>query len=119
MYLYPSRATRAVSAPKMTMPIHGVWTPMMRLTAWPDRTAPVEAKPMYMSTTSTSGMIAPMMPNWAREEIICGRPSCGPCAECSAMTIPPMMLPMSRPMIAHSASAPKTTARAPSTIAVI
>jgi hypothetical protein len=35
------------------------------------------------------------------------------------MTIPPMMLPMSRPMMAHSASAPKTTASAPSTIAVI
>jgi hypothetical protein len=29
------------------------------------------------------------------------------------------MLPINRPMIAHSASAPNTTARAPSTIAVI
>ena len=35
------------------------------------------------------------------------------------MTVPPTMLPISRPMIAHNASAPKTTASAPSTIAVI
>ena len=43
----------------------------------------------------------------------------GPCAECSAITTPPATLPISSPMIAHSGSAPNTTASAPSTIAVI
>ncbi len=46
----------------------------------------------YLPTTNTSGTTAPYTPNWARFEIICGRPSRGPCAECSAITMPPKTL---------------------------
>ena len=87
--------------------------------AWPESTVPVAAKPRYISTTSTSGKAAPLTPNCTRLEIICGKPRRGPWAECSAITMPPRILPMSRPMMAVIASAPNTTAKAPSTTAVI
>ena len=58
---------------------------------------PPAEKPTYIRHTSTSGIIAPYTPNWTRLEIICGRPSCGPCAPCSAITAPPRDLAEQQP----------------------
>src|SRR6478736_2696656 len=112
-------ASRAVAAPKMRIPTAGVSTPSMRLMACPERTVPVEANPTYIRMTSASGITAPYTPNCDRLEIIWGSPSLGPWAEWRAMTAPPSTFPTSRPTMAQKASAPNTTARAPSTMAVI
>lgn len=119
MSLYPVTAMNAVSNPKITMPSSRLSMCRIFEIACPASTVPVAAKPRYIRIASSSGTTAPRTPNCARLEIICGRPSLGPCAECSAMTAPPAMLPISRPRIAHSASAPNSTASAPSTMAVI
>ena len=87
--------------------------------ACPERTVPVEANPTYIRMTSASGITAPYTPNCARLEIIWGSPSLGPWAEWRAMTAPPSTFPTNRPTMAQKASAPNTTARAPSTMAVI
>jgi len=57
--------------------------------AWPESTVPVAVKPRYIRQTSTIGIAAPYTPNCTRLEIICGRPSLGPCAACNAITPPP------------------------------
>ncbi len=88
-------------------------------TAWPASTLPLAKKPTYITITSSSGMIAPFTPNCARDWIICGRPSFGPCAECRAITAPPSRLPTARPTTDQKAPPPKTTASAPVTTAVI
>lgn len=74
---------------------------------------------MYIRHTSTIGIIAPYTPNWTRLEIICGSPSCGPCAPCSAITAPPISCPSSSAISDQNTSPPSTTASAPVTIAVI
>ena len=50
-------------------------------------------KPKYMNTTSATTKMAPMDPNCPRLCTICGTPSCGPCAACSAMKMPPTRFP--------------------------
>ncbi len=50
-------------------------------------------KPTYMAAATTTITSAPITPNCARLWIICGTPSCGPCAECSAMKTPPTSWP--------------------------
>ncbi len=87
--------------------------------AWPASTVPVALKPTYITQTSTSGITAPNTPNCTRLEIICGRPSLGPWAPCSAITTPPNICPMSRPISDQNTSPPSTTASAPVTMAVI
>ena len=86
--------------------------------AWPASTVPPAEKPTYITQTSASGMIAPYTPNCTRLEIICGRPSCGPCAPCSAITAPPIICPISKPTSDQNTSPPSTTASAPVTTAV-
>ena len=103
----------------MMMPVEADSKPKILLMACPESTVPVAAKPRYMMIIMISGRAAPLTPKRMRLEIICGRPSRAPCDECSAMTAPPTTLPMNRPMIADSASEPKTMASAPSTTAVI
>ncbi|MNI92522.1 hypothetical protein D3C73_1503300 [compost metagenome] len=76
-------------------------------------------KPRYIRHTSTIGIAAPYTPNCTRLEIICGNPSFGPWAACSATTAPPSIWPISRPMSDQNTSPPNTTANAPVTIAVI
>ncbi|MNZ25207.1 hypothetical protein D3C78_423710 [compost metagenome] len=103
---------------KIRMPTLSL-TPNSCPSAWPDSTVPVAVKPMYIRHTSTIGMAAPRTPNCTRLEIICGRPSFGPCAACRAITPPPSTWPMNRPISDQNTSPPSTTARAPVTMAVI
>jgi hypothetical protein len=74
---------------------------------------------MYISTTMRFGSAVPYIPNWARDCIICGRPSRGPCTECSAMYSPPAAFPTMIAKIAHGRLRPNTMARTPTEIARI
>ncbi|MNI55299.1 hypothetical protein D3C73_1102400 [compost metagenome] len=94
-------------------------TPNNCPSAWPDNTVPVAVKPRYIRHTSTMGIAAPYTPNCTRLEIICGKPSFGPCAACSAITTPPSTCPMNSPIKDQNTSPPSTTANAPVTMAVI
>ncbi len=61
-----------------------------------------------------------MEPNWPRVCTICGTPSCGPCAACSAMKIAPTRLPMAIAQMEETRSSLKTVvASAPVTIVSI
>ncbi|KAF1034245.1 MAG: hypothetical protein GAK34_03497 [Delftia tsuruhatensis] len=48
--------------------------------------------PVNTSSVAHSGRVTPRKPNCARDWIICGSPSCGPCAPCSAMNSVPNMM---------------------------
>jgi hypothetical protein len=74
---------------------------------------------MYIRITMMFGSAAPYKPNCARDCIICGSPSRGPCTECKAMYKPPKTLPTMIEKIAHGRLRPKTMARTPTEIARI
>ncbi|MNF97925.1 hypothetical protein D3C84_807690 [compost metagenome] len=107
-----------MQAAKIRMPVLSL-TLINCAIACPDSTAPVALKPRYIRHTRTIGIAAPYTPNCTRLEIICGKPSFGPCAACSATTAPPSTCPISKPISDQNTSPPSTTARAPVTMAVI
>jgi len=52
-----------------------------------------DKNPTYMTMTMPTTSSAPSEPNWPRVCTICGTPSVGPWAACSAMKIAPMKFP--------------------------
>ena len=75
--------------PQFTLMADAIW-----LIAWPPRMRFEAKNPTYMNTTMPTTRIEPSTPYCARLWIICGMPSLGPWAECSAMKIAPTRLPM-------------------------
>ena len=60
-----------------------------------------------------SGKITPWYPNWARDWIICGRPSLGPCDACAAMKSVPNRMPAIEATQVHHRLRPNTGPRNP------